>query len=314
MIKIATYNVENLFDLKKSGYEYKEYIPNTVSQWNQKNYTAKIKNTAKVIKDIDADIIALQEIESYEAFIDLKNQIKRDGLYYRYYALADAKNTTVKVGILSKYKILYKKEIPINATFRYRNILEVKLDVEDEPLYVFVNHWKSKSGKERERVLCAKKLYERIKEIGFDKNIIALGDFNSDYAEKYKLSRYHNNTNGRTGINDILHTDELKNKADKTSTCKNCLYNLWYDTDEAKRYTYIYGKRKEALDNIIITPKLLHNKKLHYIEGSIQTFTTDYLVVKNKINRWQMSRRKPHKHLGKGYSDHLPLTAEFLVK
>ena len=38
VITIATYNVENLFDLKKSGFEYEEYIPNSVSQWNQKNY------------------------------------------------------------------------------------------------------------------------------------------------------------------------------------------------------------------------------------------------------------------------------------
>jgi hypothetical protein len=31
VITIATYNVENLFDLKKSGFEYEEYIPNTTS-------------------------------------------------------------------------------------------------------------------------------------------------------------------------------------------------------------------------------------------------------------------------------------------
>ena len=38
MITIATYNVENLFDLKKSGFEYEEYVPNSVSEWNKKNY------------------------------------------------------------------------------------------------------------------------------------------------------------------------------------------------------------------------------------------------------------------------------------
>ena len=314
VIKIATYNVENLFDLKRSGYEYKEYIPNSVSEWNQKTYDIKIKHTAKVIKDIGADIIALQEIESLEALKELKNRLKRDGLYYQYYAIADAKNTTVKVALLSKYKILYKKETPINATFRYRNILEAKLDIDGEPLYIFVNHWKSKGGKESERVLCAKKLYQRIKEIGFDNNIIALGDFNSDYEENKKLQKYHNNTNGMTGINDILKTDTMTSSSNKVSTCNGCLYNLWYDTAEGNRYTYKFKKRKEALDNIIVTPYLLKNKNFHYISGSISHFTTDYLVVKGKINRWQMSKRKPKKHLGKGYSDHLPLTAEFLVK
>jgi len=45
-LKIASYNVENLFDLYKSGYEYKEYIPNTKSNWNQKTYKIKLKNIA----------------------------------------------------------------------------------------------------------------------------------------------------------------------------------------------------------------------------------------------------------------------------
>ena len=54
-LKIATYNVENLFDLKKSGYEYKEYIPYATSNWDDRNYKTKLKNLSKVIRDIDAD-------------------------------------------------------------------------------------------------------------------------------------------------------------------------------------------------------------------------------------------------------------------
>ena len=56
-MKIASYNVENLFDLYKSGNEYKEYIPNTKSNWNQRTYKIKLKNIAKVIVEIDADIM-----------------------------------------------------------------------------------------------------------------------------------------------------------------------------------------------------------------------------------------------------------------
>ena len=77
MLKIATYNVENLFDLKKSGYEYKEYVPNSRSNWNKKTYKIKLKNIAKVIKNIDADIIALEEIESLQALKDLKNTLNK---------------------------------------------------------------------------------------------------------------------------------------------------------------------------------------------------------------------------------------------
>ena len=36
ILKVASYNVENLFDLKSDGYRYKEYKPNTKSLWNKK--------------------------------------------------------------------------------------------------------------------------------------------------------------------------------------------------------------------------------------------------------------------------------------
>ncbi len=313
VITIATYNVENLFDLKKSGFEYKEYVPNSVSDWNQKNYDIKLKNISKVIRDINPDIIALQEIESYQAFIDLKNQLKRDGLYYQYFALATAKNTTVKVGVFSKYKIIYKKEIPINATYRYRNILETKIDVDGNDVYLFTNHWKSKAGKESERVRSAKKLYARIEEIGFDKNIILLGDFNSDYEEDQKIDKNHNDTNGRTGINDVLQTKVLTLPADSITPLKGYLYNLWYDTNNDERYSYTYKKKKQALDSIIISPSMLKNKNFYYNGGTIESYKAEYLIQNNQTYRWQMSKQKPHKHLGKGYSDHLPVVAKFSV-
>ena len=63
---IASYNVENLFDLNEGGNEYSEFIPNTKANWNEENFNIKIKNLLKVIKDLDADIIALQEIEIRE--------------------------------------------------------------------------------------------------------------------------------------------------------------------------------------------------------------------------------------------------------
>ena len=314
MITIVSYNVENLFDLKKSGYEYTEYIPNTNAKWNQKNFNIKIKNIARVIKDINADIIALQEIESQEALSALRYRLKRDGLYYQYVTIADAKDTVVKVAILSKYKIIYTKEIPINGTYRYRNILETKIDIDGHMIYLLNNHWKSKDGKESERILCAKKLYNRVKEIGFDKNIVIAGDFNSDYEEYIKMDKRHNDTNSITGINHILKTNILTTKANNTLICKECLYNLWYDIDITQRYSYIYKHKKEALDSIILTMPLLDDQNFYYLKGSIKSYKEDYLYKNNKPYRWQMSKRKPKEHIGRGYSDHLPIMATFIIK
>jgi len=56
-VKIATYNVENLFDMNNDGTEYEEYIPNGSWGWNDTMYRTKLRNTATVIKDIGADRI-----------------------------------------------------------------------------------------------------------------------------------------------------------------------------------------------------------------------------------------------------------------
>lgn len=315
ILKIATYNIENLFDLHKSGFEYSEYVPNGSSEWNQKNYKIKLKNIAQVIKDIDADIIALQEIESLQALLDLRFALKQSGLYYEHYAIADKKNTTVKVAILSKIPFLYSKELSVTQTYEYRNILETKFKIDDKELYIFVNHWKSKSGAESRRIVSAKALKSRITEIGYDKNIILLGDFNSDYEEhlKFVKKRNHNDTDGITGINHILGTINQRNSTSYLNYTKNSFYNLWYDTNEENRYTYIYNGNKEALDSILISQSLLGKKGIFYINKSVTNFNKEYLFKKNKINRWEISRAKVRKHKGKGYSDHLAIVAKFKI-
>lgn len=316
ILKIATYNVENLFDLKKDGHEYTEYIPNTISKWNQKNYNIKLKNISRVIKDINADIIAFQEIESLNALKDLRFQLKRDGAYYQYYKIANKKNTTVKVALLSKIPFIYTKEIYVTSSYKYRNILEAKFNIDGNDLYVFVNHWKSKAGPESMRIVSAKKLLHRIKEIGKDKNIILLGDFNSDYEEYkiFKRKRKHNDTNGKTGINHVLHTLHQIDKASKTTYEADSLYNLWYDTAKKNRYSYLFRGRKEALDNIIISQPLLRKDGISYIYDSMDTFKPSYLFKGKNLYRWQTTRKKPHKHKGKGFSDHLAVVAKFIVE
>ena len=313
ILKIATYNVENLFDLHRSGHEYKEYIPFTKSNWNHRTYQIKLKNTSRVIKDINADIIALQEIESLQALKDLRYQLKRDGLYYQYYKIANLKDTTVKVAILSKIPFMYTHEIAVTGSYKYRNILETKFKIGNEYLYVMVNHWKSKAGPESMRIVSAKKLLKRVRELGKNKNIIALGDFNSHYEEYkiFKRKRKHNDTGGITGINHILGTINNENKSSNVTVAPYEFYNLWYDIATNERYSYIFHNKKEALDNILITNNLLKHDGLHYIENSIMPFEKKYLFRGKYIYRWQVSRKYPNRHKGKGYSDHLPVIAAF---
>ena len=315
-LKIASYNVENLFDLEKNGHEYQEFIPFGKSNWNLKNYKIKLQNIAKVITEIDADIIALQEIESAQALKDLRLALKKNGLYYQYYKIADRKNTTIKVAFLSKIPFVYAKELAVTPTYRHRNILEAKFKIDGKELYLFVNHWKAKSGPESKRIVSAKILRKRVSEIGYDKNIVMVGDFNSDYEEyvKFKRQRRLNDTGGKTGINHVLRTLKQTDKVAEVQYEKENFYNLWYDIEDENRYTYIFRGKKEALDNILISQPLLDEKDISYKHSSIRPYQPKYLFKGKRIYRWQTTRKKPKRHKGKGYSDHLAVMAEFVIK
>src|SRR3989338_1539294 len=315
-VKIASYNVENLFDMNRDGNEYEEYIPNGDWGWTESMYKIKLNNTAAVIRGINADIIGLQEIESETALKALKTELKRQGLYYRYYVFARNKNSSVNTALLSRYPIQSGLRHPITYNGRYRDILEAKIDINGQSLRVFVNHWKSKSGPESKRILSAKRLSQRLAELSENEQYVLLGDFNSHY-EEYKTflkSRKHNDTEGITGINHILHTiDDEGNPITYASLKENNehLYNLWYEVSPEKRWSHQYRGKGEGLDNIIISPALADGEGLEYVRGSFNRYDPDFLFYKGKVYRWQQSRKHPKHHLGEGYSDHLPIYALF---
>ena len=315
--KVASYNVENLFDLKYDGSEYKEYIPNGKFGWNKKIYLKKLNNTAKVLKDLNADIVALEEIESKTALKSLQKILKLKGLNYPYIAMADSKKSSVKVSLLSRFKITKKAELKVAYGVGYRNILEAHIDIKGNELIIFVNHWRSKRAKESERIKYAKALKRRLDELKPDTDFIVLGDFNSNYNEfeTFKNEKRLNNTKGKTGINHILKTITrgefvTKQMLLNNQNCK-CLYNLWLEVEPRYRWSHNFKGDKGTLDNILLPPSLFDNSGISYIDNSFGRLEKKYLFKGgNQLFRWQR-KNGWGKHIGIGYSDHLPIFAYF---
>jgi len=314
--KVVSYNVENLFDLTKDGTEYREYIPNADHGWNKDIVDIKVTNIAKVIKDLSADVVALQEIESKKALIFLQNKLKKINVDYPYIEIANSKATSVKCAILSKFPIVNKEEIQVDNEFA-RNILKVTLDIDANRLILFVNHWKSKQGPESQRIVYAKKLKEEIDKLKEGIDFILTGDFNSNYNEYeiFQDSSSLNDTVSTTGINHILRTikgSEMVNERILTGQVRNeYLYNLWLEINKSRRWSYNFFGNKNSLDSIIVSKGLYDNKGISYVDNSFDKFDPDYLFKKNAIYRWQITKNGKGKHLGKGYSDHLPVFAYF---
>lgn len=314
--KIASYNLENLFDLTKDGTEYIEYIPNTGSGWNKNIVEIKITNIAKVIKDLKADVIALQEVESEKALILLRNKLKEINVDYPYLEIGNSWITPVECAVLSKFPIINKKEIRVSYGST-RNILKVTLDIDGSHLILFINHWKSKRGPESLRIAYAKKLKAEINKLKNDVDFILTGDFNSNYNEyqTFRNVRKLNNTLGVTGINHILKTIKNSEPVDEKTLMNQVkneyLYNLWLELNKSKRWSYNFFGNKNSPDGIIVSKGLYDNQGISYVDNSFDKFSPDYLFKGNAIYRWQITKGGKGKHLGKGYSDHLPVFAYF---
>jgi len=311
--KVATYNVENLFDAQIQGTEYNDYTPGK-HNWNKRMVEIKLNHTAEVICDLDADILGLQEIENSIIFEALLKRLKRVGCEYRYSAITHKKGAAIQVAMLSRFPIANKKELQVSYTPYTRNILEVEVNVHGKPLTVFSNHWKSKSrkGYESKRIKYAKRLEKRILSIPESKEYIILGDLNSNYNAHLTLKERLNDSGGVTGITNVLKTTKdgkLIEEREILKSGKASHYNAWQELPFKDRWSHKFYGNKSTLDHILLPSSMFDGRGLDYVNDSFSVFKAPYLFTKKGyINSWQYRNGK---HLGKGYSDHLPLYAFF---
>ncbi len=287
--KIATYNVQNLFDLTKNGDEYKEYIPNTKAKWNKKNFNLKLKHISKVLKGINADIIALEEIENLNAARAL-NRALGDKKYPYIYTFFNKNRHTVDSVVFSRYPVAKKYSIRVGDYPREIHILKFYLD--HHKISFFVNHWPAYKHGYKARAAYAKKL----KSLLNNKNeFVLLGDFNTPFRVDKK--------GWGKSLRYILDAGNF----DKP------LYDLWYESAKTVRYTHVYGRVKNALDHIIVSKNLFDGKNIEYKPNSFGVFRKGYLLDKYGYpKRWKVTKRGVH--VGEGYSDHLPIFATLQTK
>ncbi len=314
--RIVSYNVENLFDMQADATDYPDYRPNGKAGWNRTMLAVKLKNIARVINDMDAEIVALQEIESEKALALLQKQLSIMGANYRYTAIAGQRSTAVKCAVLSTFPIAEKKDLVVGHE-KERSILKVTFEIAGHRLVMYVNHWKSKSGPESKRIKYAKVLADEIARQPCRADYILIGDLNADYNEyeTFKDIPRFNDTGGITGINHVIHT--IKDGQMVTESVlihqKGCtyLYNLWLEVPSNRRWSVNFFGRKNSPDSMIVSKALYDEKGISYVDNSFNRFDPDYLFEDNKVFRWQRAAKGKGRHLGRGYSDHLPVFAEF---
>jgi len=196
-MRLATFNCENLF----ARYRFREQIqpvsPDgfTINDLAFDIYDETEKQiTAKAIREVNADVIALQEVESLPV-LDRFNSRYLASMRYRHRIVIDSHDSRgIDVAILSRHEIVaarshrHERNAQNTAFLFSRDCLEVEIDVDDKLLVLYVNHFKSMMEGRAETHQRRLEQAQRVADIvdqrwrarNYQGNFAVLGDFN-DY-------------------------------------------------------------------------------------------------------------------------------------
>ncbi len=298
---VAFYNVENLFDTKDDPNTLDDdFTPKGSYRYTEKVYLQKLHNIANVIRELDADVIGLAEIENNTVLKDLINQRELQSKNYKYAWFNSTDARGIDVALLynpQKFKIATKKTYPIytkqgSKRLYTREVLYVSGKLNGEQVHILVNHWPSRrEGKTKstpKRIGAAttnKLLVDSLLSQNRNTKIIIMGDMN-DNPDDVSIAKILNAT------------------ADKKYSKKGGLYNPFAGIYEKGRGTSVYHKHWDHFDQIIISDSWLIDKGLHYDHADI--FDADFIRNEGHVDAYP-KRSFRGKQWNNGYSDHLPI-------
>lgn len=350
-LKIMSYNLENLWDQDSENTpsvwrsylqtltssqkkkvttdqnpQYRQYAREYSNYYDPRVFWAKVSNFLDVLDMAEQpDVVALQEIESAGGESQVFDQVLLDGQTLRK-KLKDRGYKTVFLGeqsleqpvavttaFISKIPLKSLPSIPIffgSISSSARQLQVVRFDEPAAQTYgrvVLINgHWKSQrngGGKERKSIaLAVQKRLNDLKAHDPDTQVLFLGDFNMPYWDS------------------TFATLSADGNADVVRASQKGFYNLWFDEKLENRWDASFSGMKSPLSHMLIDHHFLQPKsRLKYVPGSFHVLgqtgplAQKLLDVGGAPMRWQVHLMSWNYfyHIGVGYSDHLPLIAEF---
>jgi endonuclease/exonuclease/phosphatase family metal-dependent hydrolase len=320
-IVIASYNVENLFDDRDQGREYPEY---SAEQWSRELYNRKLSAVARAVKAAVArgpDILCFQEIESELALRDLRDRHLK-GFGYRYLVFVPQEQVATTVACLSRIPVARTRVHTVGSFdgVPLRHILELQVEFGGSTLYLFNNHWKSKTGGVEQtagaRRQAAEVLTARLREIlqsDPEADLLVVGDLNENLEEyeqaegRYRTATVTDPTSGNQV--DAAETEALFITPNPEQAGfhgeRVVLYEPWYEMPPDQRGSSVYQGRWQTPDRILLSPGLFDREGFVCSPGSFQVVRAEFLIDP------QSGFPRPWRHSGRGAdsgtSDHLPL-------
>ena len=303
-IKIAFWNVENLFDLEDDPHTNdNEFALGGRKAVTPEIYKLKLKNLAEVVNEMNADLLGLCEIENRFVLEELDRFADRD-YDIAHYDSPDFRGIDVAMLYDAKQvKVVFSEPVQVilPSGKPTRDILHVKVEMKNTDLHLFVNHWPSKYGGAEKsipkRAAAAKTLRKKIESIlSKDANaeIVIMGDLNDEPTEP--------------SVRDHLGASMDLADMDQEKTILWNVMKPWHRSQIGS--TYKYAGKNMVYDHLIISKGLTDNQGLGLVENSVGVFDGEkYRQHGGKYDGYPFRFWAGNKLLG-GYSDHMPIFLE----
>jgi endonuclease/exonuclease/phosphatase family metal-dependent hydrolase len=305
--RVMSYNVENLFDVYNDPEtDDEEFLPSSLRRWTPSRYNHKLRQIARIICaagewDTPA-LVGLCEVENDTTLSHLLWRTPLRQQSYRYLITHGSDERGINVALLyqrDKFRYIGHRSVQVKfksvAIRPTRDILHVWGEIAGgDTLDVMVCHFPSKYGGEKEsearRLEAAYVLGALSDSLSFIRHNplqIIMGDFNDD----------PNSQCMRRVIGDSL-------------------LNLFASGKPvSRRGSQKYQSEWSQLDQIIIHRRMnSSDSPMQLVPGSARTFSPSFLLIDDKTWRGKRPWRTYHGFKYEaGYSDHLPVIADFLI-
>lgn len=300
---IAFYNLENLFDTFDDAYTNdNDFLPDSERRWTEKRYRKKLRKLGQVISQIGSNtsrkppiIVGLAEVENRLVVDDLINSSSLKDEHYDlvHYDSPDERGIDVAL-IYNKdyFKVIHSEVFSVElfeedgSPDHTRDILMVEGFLNDEKLYLLVNHWPSRREgvelTEPARITASNKAVEiidGIKRRDENAKIIVMGDFN----------------------------DNPKNKSVKQLEQSQDLYNPMSNLPTYTRGSLNHRKEWNLFDQILFSINFFEFDEGKHSFSRVDIFDKDFLKqYKGKYKGNPFRTYVGYKYKG-GFSDHFPV-------
>lgn len=295
-IKIVSWNVQTFFDAETSGLEYSQFRGSKTS-WSRERYEDRLDRLCSVIRQLDADIFVMEEIENRSVMYDIMNRLS--GLLYgdrmyRYMVFAAEPDSAIGCGVLSRLPLgtMSVHQIDNRTTGKQpmlRPLMEVPVR---EPgsgssvlFTLYVCHWKSRVDGDtvaelwqaEQAALLSRRLEQADTGTGMAVPAVICGDFNRDIS-------------GFTPV---------PGKPDSVYIHDTPVQSGWLLEGTVSPGSYWYQDGWERLDHIFTAGNIRYDRFAAEASGEWAVLHESGQQIPYRYAVWN----------GYGYSDHLPVSA-----